>query len=86
MNKKNPNINLKIDSNKSKIPVPELIVIVLYVVFYTIVTIFHEPWFDESEAWQIARCASIKDILFVIPHYEGHPVLWYFILMLQARV
>lgn len=86
MNKKNLNINLKIDSNKSKIPVPELIVIVLYVVFYTIVTIFHEPWFDESEAWQIARCASIKDILFVIPHYEGHPVLWYFILMLPARL
>jgi len=42
---------------------------------------FHEPWFDEVQAWMIARCATIKELLTVIPHYEGHPPLWHMILM-----
>ncbi|MDD6269332.1 MAG: hypothetical protein PUA84_04675, partial [Oscillospiraceae bacterium] len=41
---------------------------------------FHEPWFDEAQAWLIGRDASLYDILFVIPHYEGHPPLWHLIL------
>ena len=42
---------------------------------------FHEPWFDEAQAWQIARSASLREILFEIPHYEGHPQLWHLILL-----
>lgn len=41
---------------------------------------FHEPWFDEAQAWLIGRDASLYDILFVIPHYEGHPPMWHLIL------
>lgn len=46
---------------------------------------FHEPWSDEAQAWQIARCASLYDILFTIPHYEGHPPLWHLILVPFAK-
>lgn len=52
-------------------------VLLIYCALHLALTVFHEPWYDEAEAWQIARCASIKDILFTIPHYEGHPPLWH---------
>jgi len=47
---------------------------------------FHEPWFDEAQAWQIAKCASLKDILFTIPHYEGHTPLWHLILCCRPNL
>jgi len=46
---------------------------------------FHEPWFDEIQAYLIARDASFHDIFFVLPHYEGHPPLWH-ILLLPAKL
>ena len=64
----------------------EWLVLGLYVILYIVVTRFHEPWFDEAQAWQIARCASVKDILFTIPHYEGHPALWNFLLVIPAKL
>lgn len=66
--------------------VPELIAVLLYGVLHIVISIFHEPWFDEAVAWNIARCASVKEILFTIPHYEGHPPLWYLILLPFARL
>ena len=56
-----------------------------FVVAYVLVTAFHEPWFDEAEAWQIAKCADLKTIFFVTPHYEGHPPLWHLILSVFAK-
>lgn len=44
----------------------------------------HEPWFDESQAWVLAKNASWSDILFYFPHYEGHPPLWHIILKLVS--
>lgn len=41
---------------------------------------FHEPWFDEAQAYLIARDASWHDILFFWTHYEGHPPLWHIML------
>ena len=43
------------------------------------------PWFDEAQAWQIAKTASIYDIVFTIPHYEGHPPLWHLVLVPFAK-
>ena len=40
----------------------------LFLFFFFVMTIFHEPWYDEAEAWQIAHCASVKDILFTIKY------------------
>lgn len=65
---------------------PEVIALLLFVVLVSIVSAFHEPWFDEAQAWQIAKLAPIRDILFVIPHFEGHPPLWHLLLALPARL
>lgn len=61
-------------------------VLLMYYALHLFMTLFHEPWYDEAEAWQIARCASVKDILFTIPHYEGHPPLWHLILAIPAKL
>lgn len=61
-------------------------VLLMYCALHLFMTLFHEPWYDEAEAWQIARCASAKDILFTIPHYEGHPPLWHLILAIPAKL
>lgn len=42
-------------------------------------------WFDETQAWQIAKCASYKELFTYIPHYEGHPPLWHLILSVFAK-
>ncbi len=58
-------------------------VVFLYILLVLILgTVFHEPWFDESTAWMIARTNSVYDILFNIPHYEGHIPLWHLVLKL----
>ncbi len=57
----------------------------LLIIAYIVVSFFHEPWFDEAQSWQIARCASFKDILFEIPHYEAHPPLWHLFLTIFAK-
>ncbi len=65
---------------------PELLSLILYLCSKLAVSIFHEPWLDEAVAWQIARSSSLKDILFYIPHYEGHPPLWHLILLPFAKL
>lgn len=62
------------------------IVFAAYCLLLILMTAFHEPWYDEAQAWMIARSASLKDILFTIPHYEGHPPLWHLILFPFARL
>lgn len=58
----------------------------LYIVLFCIISAFHEPWYDEAQSWQIAKTASLSDILFMLPHYEGHPPLWHLILIIPARL
>jgi len=60
-------------------------VVALYIAAISIISFFHEPWFDEAQAWIIARDVSIRDIIFSIPHYEGHPPLWHLYLALFAK-
>ena len=66
--------------------VPETIVLCLYCVLKAVMGLFHEPWFDEAVAWQIAREATLKDILLTVPHYEGHPPLWHLVLAPFAKL
>lgn len=66
--------------------IPEICTLLLYMVYMIIIMYFHEPWFDEAQAWLIARDASLKEILFVIPHYEGHPPIWHLILFSFAKL
>ncbi len=64
----------------------EVFALLLYILGVSVVAYFHEPWFDEAQAWQIARCASLREILFEIPHYEGHPQLWHLLLVPFAKL
>lgn len=70
---------------RSKNRLPEILVLFGSMLLMTAVSAFHEPWFDEAQAWLIARSASIRDIILTIPHYEGHTPLWHLILLPLAR-
>ena len=58
----------------------------IFCFFLILIMVFHEPWFDEAQAWMIARDASLYELLFVIPHYEGHPALWSLLLAVPAKL
>lgn len=60
-------------------------VIALYLILSTAVLVFHEPWYDEAQAWQIARSESFYRIVFQVPHLEGHPPLWHLFLAVFAK-
>lgn len=63
-----------------------VIVFTLYCVFLFFIMCVHEPWFDEAESWLIARDNSIYEMIFVRPHYEGHPPLWWLLLAIPAKL
>ena len=65
---------------------PEGLAFAVFLAALGAVSYFHEPWFDEAQAWLIARDASYGDILFLLPHYECHPPLWHLILSLPAKL
>lgn len=58
----------------------------LFIVLACIGFCIHEMWYDEAQAWQIARTASLKDIVFSIPHWEGHPPFWHLLLAIPAKL
>ena len=64
----------------------EHIVVMLYLVGHMFMYFVHEPWFDEALAWLISRDGTLYELLFVTPHYEGHPALWHIILMPFAKL
>ena len=57
----------------------------LYALLHLVMAVFHEPWYDEAVAWQVARCVSVPKLLTEVPHYEGHPALWHLILVPFAK-
>jgi hypothetical protein len=61
------------------------VVLVLYVAVVAFAAVVHEPWWDEAQAWLLARDASVSDLLTVYLSYEGHPPLWYLILSIPAK-
>lgn len=64
---------------------PEFLVLLLYAAAHLGMAVVHEPFFDEAEAWQIARCVSLRTLFLETTHYEGHPPLWHLILMPFAK-
>jgi hypothetical protein len=64
------------------------ILAIAWVCFTTMVLLVvhhHEPFFDEAQAWLIARDNSLFEMLFRRLHYEGIPGLWYVLLWPLAR-
>lgn len=62
-----------------------LVIMLCYSIITFIILLFHESWRDEAQAWLIARDLNIIDI-FVQMKYEGHPVIWYLILVPFAKL
>ena len=63
----------------------EMIALIIYIAGLIFISCFHELWFDEAQAWDIAKTASYHKILFEVPHYEGHPQLWHLLLSVFAK-
>lgn len=61
-------------------------VLLAFAVLVAIAITKHEPFVDEGQAWLVARDASPLAMLFKYLSYEGHPFLWYFILMIPAKL
>lgn len=59
--------------------------LVAYAATIAVVIARHEPWFDEAQAWLIARDSNLLDLLPRLA-YEGQPGLWHLILMLPAKL
>lgn len=62
-----------------------LCIFMVYTILMSVIAAFHEPWLDEAQAWVIARDESMKNIIFKIPHAEGHSPLWYLWCALFAK-
>ncbi|SDA23532.1 hypothetical protein SAMN02910447_02321 [Ruminococcus sp. YE71] len=58
----------------------ETVTFILWLAGVITVSLFHEPWFDEIQAWQIAKTTTWHELFFEIPHSECHPLLWHLIL------
>ncbi len=57
-----------------------VIVLAAFATMLAIVGPRHEPWFDEAQAWLIARDATLWDLLAHKVRYEGSPGLWHALL------
>jgi hypothetical protein len=61
-------------------------VFVAYCAVVAFGAVVHEPWWDEAQAWLIARDAPLADLFLHHVPYEGHPPLWYLLLMIPAKL
>ncbi|MCI8376002.1 MAG: hypothetical protein HFI29_11295 [Lachnospiraceae bacterium] len=57
----------------------------LYLLVNGALIVNHENWRDEAQAWQIAKHLSLPG-LFQQLKYEGHPCLWFLILLPFAKL
>lgn len=76
-----PSVTLSPERRKQLIGAGMLLV---YAVLTLIGATHHELWFDEAQAWGIARDATLDTFTDILRH-EGHPALWYLILMPFAK-
>ena len=69
---------MKIKINKET--VFNIIVFSIFIAITSYVSLHHEMWSDEAQAWLISRDLSLIDI-FKEMKYEGHSMLWNLILI-----
>lgn len=61
-----------------------ILIFIVYVLFNGVLLWYHEPWRDEANVWLMARDLSPLQLLKEIK-YQGHPCLWYFLVMPFAK-
>lgn len=78
--------NKKLDNLRSKICSKKVeyffysIILLLFVVLVTIVSLKHEYWADEANAWLIAADSSLVELFTKYLHTDGHPALFHLII------
>jgi len=64
----------------------EWMCLALFAGLLAVITWRHEMWRDELQAWLIVRDShSARGLLHAL-HYEGHPLLWYLLLLIPAHI
>ena len=63
-----------------------IVLLCLFLFLIVVFISFHELTHDEAKAWLISRDASFYDLMFRIPHYEGHPPFWHLILASVSKM
>ncbi|MGN0675779.1 MAG: hypothetical protein ACI4KG_08490 [Oscillospiraceae bacterium] len=81
MGEKMINAKTSILNNK----VVNICILLAFAILTLIGAINHELWFDEAQAWTIARDNNISGIFDQLK-YEGHPPLWYLILYVFSHL
>lgn len=81
-------MNAENTSRKRSLSRGNIVLICLFAV-YAVLTFIgaanHEIWYDEAQAWCIARDNDIPGIIAQM-QYEGHPPLWHFVLYPFTRL
>ncbi len=72
-------------NRRGKSIAPEVSVLCLYMLLLGFVLSRHEPWFDEAQAWLMARDLPYGDLVFRWMRYEGHLPLWHLLLSIPAK-
>lgn len=62
------------------------LVLLAFSILVAIMIAKHEPWYDETKVWVIARDSNPFNLLVHYLRYEGHPGLWYMLLMVPAKL
>ncbi len=57
----------------------------IYAAWVIVIGQHHEPWFDETQAWVLARDTPLGSLFSHALRYEGTPGLWHALLWLAAR-
>ncbi len=69
----------------SKQNIAKTLLLFFYAIFTFVILLHHEIWADEAQAWLITRDLDISGI-FSHLRSEGHPILWYLIIMPFAKL
>jgi hypothetical protein len=63
----------------------QVLAFALYAVWVITIGLHHEAWFDEMQAWLLARDNSFGTLIGTYARYEGTPGLWHAILWVAAH-
>ena len=63
----------------------QFVALVAFATWVLVVGSHHEPWFDEAQAWLMARDSSLWQLLAQRVRYEGTPGLWHAVLWLSIH-
>lgn len=61
------------------------ILLMSFIAFTYLNLMLHTPWLDEAQSWMIARDVPLKDLMAML-RYEGHPPLFYLLIMPFAKL